>query len=457
MVDVPQDLLRKYDKPGPRYTSYPTVPVWTNEFGEDDYRQALATLATKPQVELCVYLHLPFCAKRCHYCGCNALSAQGNGTVAKYLDSVERELELLTAIFGSELRVVQLHWGGGTPNFLNRRQLRRAVELLKGAFYWDAEAEISLEADPRVGTPEQAALLRELGFNRISLGVQDFDPSVQKAIGRDQSEARTRRFYAACRETGFSSVNLDLVYGLPGQTRETFARTLSLVRELDPDRIACFSYAHVPWVRPNQEFVDTSRMPDPTEKFDLFRQSLTTLNDAGYEWIGMDHFARPTDELTLARHARTLHRNFMGYTTRPAADLLALGMSGISELADCFAQNSSDLDVYQDQISAGRLPIVRGHRLSKSDSLRRAAITHIMCNLELPFDLVADTHGIRLDEELASELERLEPLVDDGLLVREETRLRVTDLGRFFLRNICMELDAYLDQESNQPLFSRTV
>ncbi len=456
-ANVPAGLLQKYDKPGPRYTSYPTVPVWSGDFGERDYRAALADLSQRPEIELCIYLHLPFCARRCHYCGCNAVTGQGRGATERYLDAVAREVAAVIAVLGVNRRVVQIHWGGGTPNFLSESQLRRALGLLREHFDVAAAAEISLEADPRVGTSEQAHLLRELGFNRISLGVQDFDPYVQSAIGRNQSEARTRRFYTACREAGFASVNLDLVYGLPGQTEASFVRTLEVLQELDPDRVACFSYAHVPWVRSNQEKVDTSRMPSSAEKFALFLRAIDTLVTSGYAWIGLDHFARQGDDLAVAQRERRLHRNFMGYTTRPAADLLALGMSGISELGGCFAQNSADLAEYQEKLTGGHLPVVRGHRLSGDDALRRLAITHLMCNLELPFDLARQSHGVRLDEVFADELERLVPLAGDGLLVREQDRLRVTDLGRFFLRNICMELDAYLEQEVGRPLFSRTV
>jgi oxygen-independent coproporphyrinogen-3 oxidase len=378
-----------------------------------------------------------------------------------YLDRVEHELDLITGILGRR-RAVQIHWGGGTPNYLSEPQLRRAMGLLQEAFAVTSDVEMSLESDPRLGTPEQAHLLRELGFERISLGVQDIDLSVQEAIGRIQPASRTRRFYEACRAAGFASVNLDLVYGLPRQTPASFAHTLDFVRELDPDRIACFGYAHVPWVKPNQERVDTTDMPTGAAKFALFQQALASFTDAGYEWIGMDHFARPADELAVAARERRLHRNFMGYTTRPAADLLALGMSGISELAGAFAQNDPDLAGYQNALDEGRLPVVKGHQLSTDDCLRRLAITHLMCNLELPWDVAAERFGVRLDEAFAAELERMAPLLEDGLVVREADRLRVTGLGRFFVRNVCMELDAHLPRETaagigERPIFSRTV
>jgi oxygen-independent coproporphyrinogen-3 oxidase len=487
-LSVSKSLLQKYDRAGPRYTSYPTVPVWSAAFGEAQYRGALARLAARSERDLCLYVHMPFCAKRCHYCGCNAMAGCGADTTDRYLDHLEQELDLLLAagrapehssgrgIQSGDLagraseagtsrpgtglsgrRVVQIHWGGGTPNFLGVEQVARTMRMLRTAFAVTGDAEISLETDPRLGTPEQAIMLREVGFNRVSLGVQDFDENVQKAIGRRQSEERTRRFFKACRDAGFHSVNLDLVYGLPGQTPESFARTLAVVLEYDPDRVACFGYAHVPWVKSNQQLVDTTRMPSPEQKFALFQQAIETFTGAGYVWVGMDHFARPQDELACAQRERRLHRNFMGYTVRPAADLLALGMSSISELDDCFAQNSADLDVYQQRVAAGHLPIVRGHLLSQDDGLRRRAITHLMCNLELPYDLTLPSFGVRLDEELATALEHMEPLVEDGFLAREPDRLRVTGVGRFFIRNICMELDAYLKSEASPPVFSRTI
>jgi len=311
--------------------------------------------------------------------------------------------------------VVQMHWGGGTPNFLDSAPLDRAISMIRKRFSFSADAEISLEADPRIGTPEQAAVLRELGFNRISLGVQDFQRDVQVAIGRVQPTGLTTGFYSACREAGFSSVNVDLVYGLPRQTEA------------------------------------------PEQRFAFFQQAVDTLSGAGYRWIGLDHFARPEDELTRAVDRRALHRNFMGYTTRPASELIAVGMSGISEVAGRFAQNDADLQGYTSSIDAGRLPIVRGLVLSREDRLRRQVILDLMCNLELRFDSTEIAFEEPLNLLLPTALSRLEPLAADGLVIIEEDRLRVTELGHFFLRNIAMVFDGYLDPEDSQPLFSRTV
>ncbi|MHC4942842.1 MAG: oxygen-independent coproporphyrinogen III oxidase [Planctomycetota bacterium] len=456
-VEVPSSLIEKYNKAGPRYTSYPTVPVWTDTFNQEDYLSALAGFSARPDEEISLYLHLPFCVKKCDYCGCNSEPAPDRSAVDDYLDRVEKEIGIVTEQLGKSRRVVQMHWGGGTPNYLDERQLQRAMDLLRCAFDLDFNGEISLEVDPRLGNPQQMELLRSLGFNRISLGVQDFDPAVQKAIGRIQPETRTRSVLAACRDAGFTSVNIDMVYGLPGQTKESFERTLGCVIDLDPDRIACFGYAHVPWVRTNQKRVDTSEMPGPHEKFELFRTAVDLFARAGYEWIGLDHFARLDDELSAAYRRRRLHRNFMGYTTRPDLKMIAFGMSGISDLGDCFAQNNARLNEYMTDLDDGRLPIVRGHKLTRDDLVRRTAILNLMCNLELPFDLIRETSGVTIEEALAPELNRMRIYEKEGFLVFHEDRIRVTELGRFFIRNICMELDAYLKDTRDKQIFSRTI
>ena len=456
-VHVSRELLARHDKPGPRYTSYPTVPVWSRDFGESDYRDALVALAGRPDDELSIYLHLPFCAKHCHYCGCNAVVSRDKDAVDAYLDRVEREIDAVIDMVGRGRRTVQIHWGGGTPNFLKPQQLERALGFFRDRFDVAPDAEISLEIDPRIGSPEQARHLRSLGFNRISLGVQDFEPEVQKAIGRKQSRERTLRVYHGCRDAGFEGVNLDLVYGLPGQTRDSFAATLRDIVALAPDRVACFSYAHVPWVRPEQNKVDITRLPEGHEKFALFRLAIDVFDEAGYDWIGIDHFAKRDDELAVALRERRLHRNFMGYTTRPAPQMLAFGMSGIGEICDRFVQNDADLAGWGGAIDDGRLPVVRGHVLSADDRLRRTAILHLMCNNELPYALTVPAFGAPANELLAESLEAMGPYADEGFIEFADDRLLITDLGRHFARNVCMELDAYLDRDGSKPLFSRTV
>ena len=455
--EIPEQFVEKYNTAGPRYTSYPTVPAWKQEFGEPEYREALAELAERPDDELALYLHLPFCAKACHYCGCNMLTAHDKTEVERYIDRLELELARVTEIIGTGRRAVQLHWGGGTPNFLKNHQIERVLGMFRSAFALAPEAEVSLEIDPRVASPEQAAFLRESGFNRVSLGVQDFDQGVQKNIGRLQSREKTLAVYRGCRDAGFTGVNLDLVYGLPGQTRASFADTLDGVIDLEPDRVACFSYAHVPWVRPNQELIDTSIMATGYEKFQLFRLTVDKFQHRGYVWIGIDHFAKQEDELSRALAARALHRNFMGYATKPAPHMLAFGMSGIGDVCDRFVQNDASYDGWTRKMDAGGLPVVKGHKLNHDDKLRRLAILNIMCNLELPWELTRAAYGRPADELFADSLKALPPLIADGLVTRDDFGLRITEKGRYFVRNVAMILDAYLGQDTDRPIFSKTV
>ncbi len=456
-IPISEAFVEKYNQPGPRYTSYPTVPAWKQNFGETEYRAALHELAGRPDDELAVYLHVPFCAKACHYCGCNMLVTHDKDHIAQYMDRLETEIGRVTDIIGLGRRVVQLHWGGGTPNFLKNDQIERVLGMFRGAFDLAPGAEVSLEVDPRIATVEQVAFLRESGFNRISLGVQDFESGVQKAIGRMQTREKTLAIYQGCRDAGFQGVNLDLVYGLPGQTRESFEATLTEIIGLEPDRVACFSYAHVPWVRPNQEKVDTTIMLKGYDKFQLFQLTVDTFQKGGYVWIGIDHFAKKDDELSVALENRALHRNFMGYATKPAPHMLAFGMSGIGDVCDRFVQNDATQDGWNKAIDAGGLPIVKGHVLSDDDKRRRLAILNIMCNLELPWELTRAAYGATADKLFADSMDKLPPLIEDGLVTRDDTGLRITDKGRYFVRKVAMTLDAYLDQDTDRPLFSKTV
>ncbi|MCP4573900.1 MAG: oxygen-independent coproporphyrinogen III oxidase [bacterium] len=456
-IPISENFVEKYNQPGPRYTSYPTVPAWQKDFGPADYEAALHELAGRPGDELAVYLHVPFCAKACHYCGCNMLVTHDRDEVTGYLDRFETELGRVTDIIGTGRRTAQIHWGGGTPNYLKNHEIERALGLLYEAFDVAPDAEVALEIDPRIGSPEQAAFLKEAGFNRISLGVQDFEPGVQKAIGRKQSRDKTLDVYRGCRDAGFAGVNLDLVYGLPGQTRESFTATLDEVIGLAPDRVACFSYAHVPWVRPNQEKVDTTHMLTGYEKFALFQLTVDRFQAGDYTWIGIDHFARKDDELSVALANRALHRNFMGYATKPAPHMLAFGMSGIGDVCDRFVQNDPTMDGWSRGVDAGGLPVVKGHVLSDDDRLRRLAVLNIMCNLELPWELTRAAYAAPANELFADALAKLPPLVDDGLVTLDDDALRITDKGRYFVRNVAMAFDAYLGKDKDRPVFSRTV
>ncbi len=454
-LHIPAEFVEKYNKPGPRYTSYPTVPAWEPGFDENGYRDALTDLAGRPADELAIYLHLPFCAKACHYCGCNMVVDHGKDAVDQYLDRVEKELGMVTDIIGTGRKVSQFHWGGGTPNFLNEKQTERALNLFRSAYDFQPGAEVSLEIDPRIASAEQAAFFKSVGFNRISMGLQDFDVSVQKAIGRNQGRERTLDVYRGCRDAGFAGVNIDLVYGLPGQTSETFQRTLREIIDLGPDRVACFSYAHVPWVRPNQEKVDTTIMLEGYDKFQLFMLTVDLFQDAEYTWIGIDHFAKKDDELSVALGNKALHRNFMGYATKPAPHMLAFGMSGIGDVCDRFVQNASEMKPWADAIDAGQLPIVKGHKLNDDDKLRRHTILNLMCNLELPWSLTTEHWGAPVPELMPEMMKALPALVADGLCEMDDTGLRITPKGRYFVRNVAMTMDAYLDK--GKAIFSKTV
>jgi oxygen-independent coproporphyrinogen-3 oxidase len=456
-IPISAEFVEKYNQPGPRYTSYPTVPAWKQKFGPDEYREALHELDGRRDDELAVYLHVPFCAKACHYCGCNMIVTHEKDEVTAYLDRLEREMAMVTDIIGTDRRIVQLHWGGGTPNYLKNDQIERVLNLFRTHFDLAPGAEVALEIDPRIATPEQTVFLKEAGFNRISLGVQDFDVRTQKAIGRMQSREKTLKIYHACRDAGFAGVNLDLVYGLPGQTRESFQATLEEIIELRPDRVACFSYAHVPWVRPNQELVDTTIMLTGYEKFQLFQLTVDMFQAGDYTWIGIDHFAKQDDELSVALENRALHRNFMGYATKPAPHMLAFGMSGIGDVCDRFVQNAASYEGWTELMEMGRLPVVKGHALNDDDKLRRLAILNIMCNLELPWKLTEARFGAPADELLADSLKALPPLIADGLAEMDDTGLRITDKGRYFVRNVAMTLDAYLGESRDKPIFSKTV
>jgi oxygen-independent coproporphyrinogen III oxidase len=456
-VIITPEVLARYNKPGPRYTSYPTVPAWTESFGEDDYREALNDLATRNTDPISVYVHLPFCAERCTYCGCNATVTKRSEVVDKYLDRVEREMALVVPQLGARRQVVQLHWGGGTPNFLTAPQMSRLVGLLNQHFAIDPNGEVALEFDPRIGSIEQLEQIRALGFNRISFGVQDIHPEVQEAIGRIQPFEQTAKLFRASRELGFSSVNVDMVYGLPKQTSASFRETLLAIRELRPDRIACFSYAHVPWVKANQKLIDVTALPDTFTKFSLFRMAIDLMGEVGYDWVGMDHFAQRDDELAVAARERRLHRNFMGYTTRPASNMIAFGMSSISDLMGRFAQNEPHLGNYQKMLDAGKLPIIKGYKLSEDDLLRRTIILHLMCNLELPYNMTRASFGADLRDLVGDDLDRVEAFVEDGFVDLLPDRIQVTPLGRFFVRLLAMELDAYLAKTSQKMAFSKTV
>lgn len=441
-------LLARYDVPVPRYTSYPAVPDWSGAFDGETWRGHLTSMRNA-ETPIALYVHLPFCASRCLYCGCNATVTTRSEVVDRYLDRLAREIRIVSDALGVPPRIAEMHWGGGTPNFLGEAQLDRLTMMLRDAFAIDARTECSIESDPRLVTTQQLRQLREHGFSRISFGVQDFDLAVQRAIGRVQPEFLVREVVEQARELGFSGINLDLIHGLPEQTSASFARTVEAAISLNPDRVACFGYAHVPWLRAHQKRIDESALPTNNAKFALFRNAVERFVDAGYSWLGIDHFAKPEDPLALAADAGRLHRNFMGYTTRRGEHLLGLGVSAISEVSGWFAQNAPELGEWQREIDANRLPIARGHVLTDDDAYRQAVISHLMCNAALPYDLfLGDTAAL---------VDHFEAFAADGLVTFEIDRVVVTPLGRFFLRNLCATLDAYRRPDDGARRFSPAV
>ncbi len=458
--EIDLELLRRYDRPGPRYTSYPTAVEFHDGYGAAEYRAKLAEADTRVDEPLSVYVHLPFCTERCHYCGCNVVITKKTEIAARYLEYLHREIDLLARHLPNRRRVSQLHWGGGTPTYLDPRQMEALHAKLDEHFELEPDAEVAVEVDPRVTTSEQLRLLRELGFNRISIGVQDLTPEVQEAIGRHQTVEQTLACNDRCRELGFDSVNFDLVYGLPCQTLPRFRTSMDLVAGMRPDRLAIYSYAHVPWIRAHQKKMDSADLPNPETKLQLFSAAREMLLAAGYRAIGMDHFALPGDELVEALADRRLHRNFMGYTVKLGFDMLGLGVSAIGDVQASYAQNVRKLSLYYKALDADDFPVERGYELDADDCIRRAVIMQLMCNAHLKKRRIEKQFGIRFDQYFSGELERLcasDGPAADGLVRQDAERIDVTDKGRLFVRNIAMEFDRYLPQRKEKPYFSRTV
>ena len=456
------DLLRRYDRPGPRYTSYPTAPQFHAGFGEAQLRDAAAASNGDPiPRRLSLYVHVPFCESPCFYCGCNRVITRDKARGEAYLARLYREIDLTAQLFDRDREVIQLHFGGGTPNFLTPAQLREVVDTLRRQFHFSEspDRDISIELDPRFVSPADVGELAAIGFNRASFGVQDFDPAVQAAVNRIQSVEETRAVIDACRANGFRSVNVDLIYGLPKQTREGFARTLETVVGMRPDRIAVYSYAHLPQLFKPQRQIEAADLPDPEAKLALLQLAIDALAAAGYVYIGMDHFALPDDELAQAQARGGLHRNFMGYTTHADSDLVGLGVSAISHIGDSFSQNPRDLVSWQAALDDGRLPVFRGMRLTEDDQLRADLIQALMCQGEVPITALERRYDIDFAQYFGDDLARLQPLADDGLVRLARDRITVTPAGRLLLRNIAMCFDRYLDQSAPvaTPRFSRAI
>ena len=454
--NVTEEFLNKYNRPGPRYTSYPTAPVWQEDFGPDDLEQAFREAGATTPVSL--YMHLPFCESLCLFCACNVVIQKDKSIALPYLGSLKREIAHVSRFVSRERPVIQFHWGGGTPTYLSPAQMQDLFGYASEHFSIAPGAEIGIEVDPRVTTREHVETARRLGFNRLSLGIQDFHPEVQRAVHRMQTFEKTRDLILAARALGFESINADLIYGLPHQTAERFAATVDRVLSLAPDRVAMFSYAHVPWLKKQQGSFAT-HLPEGIEKFRIFQTGLEKFVEAGYLYIGMDHFARPTDELAIAQGNRTLHRNFQGYTTKAGADLYAMGVSAISGVGDTYAQNHRDLAGYQAQVERRGIATMRGYRLTRDDRIRRSVISRLLCHAVIPKAEVEREQGIIFDEYFGAELARLREPIADGLVQINPSEICVTALGRIFIRNVAMIFDPYLERQklASHPLFSKTL
>ncbi|HEY3328238.1 MAG TPA: oxygen-independent coproporphyrinogen III oxidase [Novimethylophilus sp.] len=456
-MEFSTELLHKYCKAGPRYTSYPTAPYFHEGFGPAQWEQELRESQDKGR-DISLYAHIPFCDTLCYYCGCNMIATKDYSKAESYLQDLFREIDHVAALINPQRKVRQLHWGGGTPTYLKPDDLRRLYDYLAGKFHIAHDAEIGCEMDPRELTRDHIQALRQSGFNRLSLGVQDLDDRVQHAVNRVQPEALIREVYGWIRDAGFHSVNFDLMVGLPHQTVASFEPTLDKVIAMAPDRFAVFNYAHVPWMKKHQKLIQEETLPQLEQRLALQKLTLEKLTAAGYVYIGMDHFARPDDELVKAQREKTLYRNFQGYTTHKDCDILAFGASAISQTDDVYAQNVKVLSDYRRMTSAGKLPIDRGLRITREDKLRRDAITRIMCDLELDKANFGKSWHIDFDGYFGPALEELKEMQADGLVALEADKVRVTETGRVFLRNIAMAFDSYLHQQAaDKPRYSKTV
>ena len=460
-LEFDHQLIERYDLAGPRYTSYPTAVQFTEDFGIADYRRQVE-LSNQPDGNklarpLSLYFHLPFCDTICFYCACNKIVTKNRKRAQPYLDSLYHEMALQAELFDTTRKVDQLHWGGGTPTFINHDQMRELMQKTRELFnlHDDDKAEYSIEIDPREANTETVSLLRELGFNRISLGVQDVDADVQKAVNRIQSIEETAEVIHAARDTGFHSVSVDLIYGLPLQTEAGFSQTLQTILELNPDRLSIFNYAHLPDMFKTQKQIKANELPTPKTKLAILENCINTLTEAGYDYIGMDHFAKPDDELAMAQASGTLYRNFQGYSTHANCDLLGLGVTSIGMVNDSYSQNQRGMDDYTKSLANNQLPVFRGITLSGDDKLRRVVITELICNFRLNKKAIEAEYQINFDDYFQAALQQLLPMQDDTLVELGQGQIIVTPKGSLFIRNICMAFDYYLKQSSNR--FSRVL
>ena len=450
------EVIGRYTKPGPRYTSYPTAPEW-KLFSPQDYAQTLNRFGASCE-SLSLYIHIPFCVSMCSYCGCNVVIRKANARVGDvYLDYLEKELTLVQHEIRRKPLLKQFHIGGGTPNYLQPDQLERLMQMVSAHFDWDPEAEIAIEMDPRLATDGHLDALRTLGFNRISMGIQDFDLKVQEAVNRVQPYDMVDNLMQGLRSRGFTSINMDLIYGLPFQSQASFEKTIDQVLALSPDRIALYSFAHIPWLKSHQRLIDPETLPVAAEKLGIFLMARERLLAGGYDAIAMDHFAKSTDEMAKAYHSGTLYRNFMGYTLKPADEYLGVGVTSIGFLAHTFAQNSKDLKGYYAALDRGELPVERGLVLTEDDQRRQWVISQLMCHFRVDKGEFLQRFGVNFETYFEAEHDHLAQCVAEGLITQDPTVISATALGRLFVRNVAMGFDWYLRQAQGHKQFSSTI
>lgn len=454
-LEVNLDLVKKYAKPGPRYTSYPTAPHFNDSMNPEKWVKEIGKNNQTAARDLSLYFHIPFCDTLCYFCGCTMMVTRNQDKINRYLDYLEKEIILLKNLIHPDKKVIQMHFGGGTPTHLSPDQIRRTGAMINDTFSFAPDTENGCEMDPRELTEDHIIALREIGINRASMGVQDFDPVVQKAVNRVNSRELVVEVVGWIRKHDYESLNLDLIYGLPLQSLKGFEKTLDDILEMDPDRLAVFNYAHVPWMKPHMKLIKEEDLPSPELKLEMLKMIIERLTSSGYVYIGMDHFAKVTDEMTIAQKEKSLQRNFQGYSTKLGADIYAMGMSSISQLEDVYAQNVKELPLYYEMLDAGRLPVEKGYIMSRDDRIRRETIMRLMCDLELDFEGMSQNLGVNFKEYFAKDIEGMSVFQDDELLTIGPEKISVTESGRLFIRNIAMEFDAYL--EKDKARYSKTI
>ena len=457
MFKFDMEKYKKYNVPGPRYTSYPTALKFDPSFTYKDYYDEIKISRDDKTQDLSLYFHLPFCDTLCYFCGCNMIITRNRDRIKKYLEYLKKEIDLVKEKAVDSKKVIQLHWGGGTPTHLSPDEINELAFYIKDTFSFRENAEVSCEIDPRELTREHLAALRENGFNRISLGVQDFDPKVQEAVNRIQPDQVTNQTVEWIRDLGFLSMNIDLMYGLPFQTLESFSSTLDKIIKISPERIAVFNYAHVPWMKKHMELIKAEDLPSAETKLNILQLTIEKLTEADYVFIGMDHFAKPDDELSIALKEKKMYRNFQGYSTYPDTDLFAMGITGISQVKDVFAQNYKTENEYYQAIDQNILPTAKGYHLTFDDNVRRFVIMRLMCDFELNYSAVESKFNINFKEYFNKEINSYIDMENDNLVILHDNKIEVTEMGRLLIRNIAMKFDAYIDDEKEVSKYSKTI